>query len=95
MNKELLKNYSEVKKQIKELEVKADELQPLVLAELTSAGVDKVESEFGTFSITERNKWTYPDYVKSAEKKFKDEKKKAEENGDAKSEKVKGLTFTG
>lgn len=93
MNKELFKNYADIKNQIKDLTAKSKEIEKLVSEEMVKGDVEEVKSDFGTFYFTARKTWDYPSYVREAETKFKDEKKKSEENGDAKFEEKKSLTF--
>jgi len=63
MNKELLKEYAEVKGQIKDLTAKAKELEPLVIIEtrnvITELGSANLKTDIGTFSLTEKKNYTY------------------------------------
>lgn len=93
MNKELFREYAEVKGQIKLLSEKAKELEEKVSEEMRSNEAEKVESDFGKFFFVTRKKWTYSENVKLAEDNVKDLKKKEESSGEAMCEEVKSLTF--
>ena len=66
------------------LEIRGDADQPIALQELPGY----------KFSIMKRKTWTYPDYVKEAEKNLKAEKKDAEATGAATFTETEHLLFT-
>lgn len=72
--------YAEIQKQIKELNDKAKELQPILLQEIVESGEKNIKKEFGTFSIAERKKYTYSEKVVELEIKLKETKKEEEGN---------------
>lgn len=90
---EIINRYAEIKAQIKLLTDEAKELEPQVSELVSKEENEKLETDAGKFYFTTRKSWEYPSYVKEAETKFKEEKKKAEDNGDAKFEESKSLTF--
>lgn len=93
MNKEIFKQYADIKNEIKSLSEKAEEIEKQVSEEMMKEEVEEVKSDFGTFFFTARKTWTYPDYVKIAEDATKAAKKQAETNGDAKFIEKKSLTY--
>lgn len=83
-HKETLNNYAEIKSKIKELEAKADELNPLVLDIMQELEVEEIElGDTGKLSMGERRTWKYPSFIQEKEKELKEEKKKAEQTGSA------------
>ena len=93
MNVEKIKEYESLKLQIKELTDKAKELEPVVVEALESVEEDQIETDVGKFYFTTRKSWKYTDAVKIKEAEFKDLKKEEEENGIAKCEEKKSLTY--
>lgn len=68
MNKENLEAYAEIKKQIAELEKKADEIRPLIVQEMVENDAEKVELKgYGDFIINKRRTWEFSDNVKIAQ----------------------------
>ncbi len=88
MNKDLLIEYAELKKQEKAITTKLEEYKPQVLEILLDAGIDEenpVElKDVGTFSIGKRRKYIYSDKVKSLESLMKEEMATEERTGEAK-----------
>lgn len=82
----ILQEYSFLKQEEKLVKEKIELLYPSVI-EITSAliGEDKgqIETGNGKFSLTQLRTYTYPEYVKEAEAKFKQLKTDAEAKGDA------------
>lgn len=85
--------YANIKNQIKELTLKSKEIEKEVFQKMKEIEADKVNSDFGTFSIVKRSKYTYPEYVTELENKYKIKKKESEKNGDAKVELQESLMF--
>lgn len=87
MNKDLLIEYAELKKQEKEISAKIDEFKPKVMEMLLEVGIDEehpVElADVGTFSLGKRRKYVYSDRVQSLEKTIKEEKEREERTGEA------------
>lgn len=81
--KVILKQYASLKEQIKSLEDQLDILKPtveLIVIELNP--VDKtVETDFGSFTMIPKRKYTYSDGVQLAEKSLKETKKNEEATG--------------
>ena len=95
MNKEIFKNYADIKNQIKELTEQAKQIEISVVEEMQKEEVEEVKSDFGTFFFTKRKTWKYPKAITEAENNIKIAKKEAEENGDATFEEKQSLTFRG
>lgn len=93
MNIEKIKEYESIKLQIKELETKAKELEPIVTEALESIEEDQIETDKGKFYFTNRKSWTYTKAVSEKEKEVKDLKKFEEESGAATCEEKKSLTY--
>lgn len=93
MNKEDIKEYADLELQKKVLEARQEEIKSLLLSQLIELKADKVESDFGSFKIVERNSWKYSEAVRKIESQVKDLKKVEELSGEATSEKKKSLTF--
>jgi len=93
INKELFKEYADLKIQIKSLEEKSKELEPKVLEQMQVEEVEQVKSDFGTFSITKRKSWKYSENVKMAEDAVKAQKSLEEKEGIATFEEKQGLMF--
>ena len=96
MNKQLLKDYAELKIQEKELKSKLDTLNESVLEMLVESGVEEVDIEhLGRITMGGRRSWTYPENVSIAESNYKDLKKEAEQLGTATYTEKKYITFRG
>lgn len=93
MNTAPFKKVAELEAQKKALEIELDVARTEAATEMTTAAVDKVESEFGSFFFTIRKKWTYTDAVKVNEEKIKELKKYEEDNSVATFEETKSLNF--
>jgi ParB-like chromosome segregation protein Spo0J len=93
MDKAKLYRYAELKKQIKVLEEEVGVLAPEVMEMM---GDNKeVETDVGVFIKASKRKWSYPEQIVTAEKQLKDEKKQAEQLGDATYEENEYLLFKG
>lgn len=93
MEKELLKNYAELKAQIKELEANAKAIQPLILKSMQDNDLDEVTTAEGKFSLSSRRKYTYPAELADRELALKEDKKTAEQVGEAKYEETFFVTY--
>ena len=81
--KATLKQYASLKEQIKQLENQVEMLKPeveLIVVELNPT--DKtVETDFGSFTMVPKRKYTYSEGVQLAEKSLKETKKNEEATG--------------
>ena len=73
MNKQLFEKYAGLKSQEKEVKAAIVELGAEIKGEIEGAGVDKVSSDFGTFSLEGRKTWKYSDAVVKLQEKEKAE----------------------
>jgi len=82
--KDTLNVYAKIKGEIKLLESKADELNPLVLEVMQASEVEEIEiDEVGKLSLGSRRTWKYSQEVQDLEKTLKSEKKTEEQTGKA------------
>ena len=93
MNNKLYEDYASLKLQEKEIEEKLNELKPLILQEFSDAGVDKLETDFGNFTVTNRKTWKYSPKVDEAEKVVDDLKEVEKADGTATAEEKPVLYF--
>lgn len=93
MNKEILKEYAELKIQSNKIDERVIELKPLVLKDILDAGLDKVPTNLGNFNIKKRKVWKYSDDVTNAEEKLKALKATEEAEGTATFDEVEQLEF--
>ena len=80
--------------QSKEIELKKEQLRPVILRALIESSVTKMETPFGSFAVQKRKKWEYPESVLEIGEEFKAAKAKAESTGDATFTEEEGLRFT-
>ena len=95
MDKKLYKDYAKVCEKIKAYEKVKSDLSQCILNDM---GDDKtLNLDYGTFSVVEREKYTYSDDCKLMEQSYKETIKKVQEDdivaGNAKLEIVKNLMF--
>lgn len=82
--KDILNDYAEIKKDIKLLELKADELNPQVLEIMRVSDVEEISLDnVGKLTIGERRTWKYSLDVENADKLLKKKKKIEEQTGKA------------
>lgn len=80
--KDVLNKYAQIKKDIKTLELLADELNPQALAIMQDNEVEEIAiSDLGKLSMGSRRKWTYSLEIIEKEDALKAEKKEAEQTG--------------
>lgn len=88
-----LKEYAKLQAQIKELEGKRDTIKLEIIDGFHKEGIDKVESDYGRFTIANRTSYTYSEKVKALETKVKLQKIKEEETGVAEARNTEYLVF--
>ena len=93
MNKSLFVQYAELDSSIKALEEEKNALKPQVIEEIKKSGAEKIESDFGNFTIVSKNTYSYSSKVNEAETKLKTLKKKEEADGTAKAKVTEFLYF--
>lgn len=95
MQTTVLEEYAVVDSQMKELELKKAGLRTKVLEELVAAGVEKVATTLGTFTMSPVKKWSYPEAVSEKEEEVKALKAKLESTGEATYTETPSFRFTG
>lgn len=63
MTKEKFKQYADLMVEKRAIEEKLEELKPGLKAEIEEAGGDKVDTDFGTFTLGRRTTWKYSEAV--------------------------------
>lgn len=83
--KQQLEKYAEIKAIIAKYEAELEELKPAIIQVVEEMNpADKtVETDFGTFSMVSKRKYTYPAEIEAAETALKQSKKEAEAKGTA------------
>lgn len=82
--KDILNSYAELKKEIKFLESKADELNPKVLQIMEDSGVEEISiHDMGKISLGSRRTWKYTNKVKEIDTQLKEQKDYEERVGEA------------
>ena len=92
--KKTLKKYADLQAKIKEMETLRDSLKEEILTEFHKEKLDKVESDYGKFTLSFRRSYAYTKNVKKLEEKVKLAKIKEEETGTAVEKVTEYLTFT-
>jgi hypothetical protein len=85
-DKEILFKYAEIKRLIGEYEEQLKELKPQVQEVILKINPDddsKVETDFGTFSLVQKRKYTYSTETQVLEDKLKEVKETEEQTGKA------------
>lgn len=94
MDNKLLQQYSAVRAKMSALEEEEGLLKLAILNDLEKSGLEKVESVFGKFTVSQRVNYIYSTKIKELEEKVKLAKIKEQEQGKAKEKITKYLTFT-
>jgi hypothetical protein len=92
--KTYLKKYAQLQAQIKDLEMQRDATKEIILEELHKNKLEKVESEYGKFTITTRRTFVYSEKVDALTEKVKLLKIKEEEKGIATPKYTEFITYT-
>lgn len=94
MNTKLFKQYETTELKYKALEAERKELKEQIMQELKKAKLEKVESEYGKFTIASRPVYTYSDKVTELLEKVKIVKIKEEQKGIATNTPTEYVLFT-
>lgn len=86
--------YSALDRELKKLEEEKETLRSQIISDLQSQSVDKVETDYGTFTVAHRVSYTYTDKVKALEEKVKLAKVKEEQKGLAEAKETQYLRYT-
>lgn len=95
MQNKLLIEYAVLDKQIKALEEEKSLLRELIVADFKKSNLEKVESEYGLFTIGKKINWSYSSKIKALEDKVKIAKDKEQKKGIAESSITEYLLFKG
>jgi len=93
MKKEL-KQYATLQSQIRDLELQRDALKEVIMDSLHKERLDKVESDYGKFTLSHRVSYTYSEKIEKMNERIKLAKVREEENGTAQERITEYLTFT-
>tara|TARA_B110000503_G_C6886304_1_gene304862 strand:+ start:109 stop:417 length:309 start_codon:yes stop_codon:yes gene_type:complete len=82
--KDTLNEYANIKQEIKMLEKKAEEINPVVLEIMRGAEVEEIAiGDMGKLSMASRRAWKYSTGTQDMEKLLKETKKEEEQTGRA------------
>ena len=81
MQKELLKEYVKLETKFKELEEQKKALREEIVQAMRKEKMEKVETDFGSFTICYKSSYAYTDAIKKLEDKVKIAKIKEQEKG--------------
>lgn len=93
MKKTKLQMYAELRAEIKGLETRESDLKMEIVKEMEAESLDKVESDYGNFTIGRRKTWSYSDKVAQIEEKLRIQRFTEQEKGIAKSSETPYLIF--
>jgi len=91
---DIYQQYALLKSKIDSLERELEPLKDQIMKDMIEKGQKKAEMEYGSFSISKRKTWSYPDYIIEAEADLKGMKAKAEETEEATASETESLRFT-
>ncbi len=95
MQETLLKKYASIEVKFKALEAEKKELREEILNDLVKHKLDKVESNFGTFTVSSKPVWKFSSAIKMLTEKLALAKAKEQKSGKAKVEsETKFIVFT-
>ncbi len=83
MNKILYQKYFNLKTQIKQLEEAEKSLKEEIIKDLNASNVEKVATDFGSFTICKKVSWKYSDKVKTIADRLKMAQIREQEQGTA------------
>jgi len=95
MQTELLKQYAALETEFRILEEKKAVLRMSILEDLKKNQRDKVESEYGKFTVAHKITWTYTPAVTQLDERLKIARFKEQEKGLAKATQSDYLLFKG
>lgn len=93
MNKELYREYAELKIQEKQIKSRVEEIGPVIKDEILKMGLDKLPTNLGNFNIKKVKRWTYSPVVDEAKKSLDALKTNEEATGTATFVEVDQLEF--
>lgn len=81
MDKTLLKQYVSLDHKFKELEEQKSLLREQIIADFRKNKIEKVDSDYGSFTICQKKNWKYSDKIVLLENKVKIAKNREQEKG--------------
>jgi hypothetical protein len=90
----LYEEYAVIDAQIKALTDQKEGLRARILDVLIDQNEEKLPTDVGTFSVSHRKKWDYPERILKMESAYKTAQIKAQSTGEATYEIVETLLFT-
>lgn len=90
----LYTKYVELEKQLAIIEDEKKVLREQILADLNKRGVEKDETEVGTFTVCRKTTWTYTEAVKKLKDKVKLAEIEEQEKNKAKASVTEYIKFT-
>jgi len=93
MNKDTMELYAKLEEEKRKIEERQAEIKEEALTFLKEAGSDKIESDFGSFTIVARKTWKYSEKIAELDKTLKTQKKTEETDGTATAEVKESITF--
>lgn len=91
----MYEEYAAIKMQISNLEKRAGEILPSIIADMQARDVKKEVHSLGNFSLSTTKKWSFPEALIIAKDKLDAKFEKAKSTGEATFEESPRLTFTG
>lgn len=89
----IYKEYADVRHELEVLETKRDYLKNEILRDLKRQKVDKVEGEYGKFTVCQKKNWIYSKKLSALEENLKIQKVEEQEKGIAKAEVTEYITY--
>lgn len=93
MDKPRLELYASYKIEAAILEKKMEELKPLIIEEMIANEAEKVNTDWGAFTLQQNRKWTFSDEVEGIRTELKDKEAKEKATGTATYEETPILKF--
>lgn len=94
MNKDLYEKYVAIRFELKALEDKEKALKEQIVADLNQNKVEKITTDFGSFTICKKTSWKYSDKVKTIAERLKLAQIQEQEKGIATPVESQYLMFT-
>ncbi len=94
MDKSKLELYASYKTAVAEYEAKMNELKPEIIEMMEKEEAEKVNTDFGTFTLMQNRKWAFSEEVESVRIELKEKETKEKADGTATYEETPVLKFT-
>ncbi len=93
MQNTLLAQYAEIETEYKALDFARSALRDLIVEEMQKSKLDKVESDFGLFTVARKQSWSYSPAVTKIEDRLKLAKVKEQQKGLAEAKETTYLVY--